>query len=76
MLSLISTLALEPNVTVHEMTATMQAWQLRMGRMMQEQHTYERGSYQWDMIQANLDAIARATDLVDANTPVKVRLLI
>ena len=69
-------MAVDYDLTPIEVTHRMQAWQQRMGRMMQEQYAHERGSYQWNLIQANLDAISRATDLVDANTPVKVKLLI
>lgn len=73
---MISPLALEPGVTVHVFTDRLQAWQARMGRMMQWQMQHPRESFEWQKTQANLDAIARATDLVDTDTPCSVTLLV
>ena len=69
-------MAVDYDLTPIEVTHRMQAWQQRMGRMMQEQYAHERGSYQWNLIQANLDAISRATDMAPTTRPVTVRLII
>ena len=69
-------MAVDYDLTPIEVTHRMQAWQQRMGRMMQEQYAHERGSYQWNLIQANLDAISRAPYMAPTTRPVTVRLII
>ena len=73
---MISPLALEPGVSVHDMTYRLQEWQLRMGNMLQYQMQHAPESFEFQKTQANIDAIHRAIDLKPTTEPITVSLLI